>query len=76
MLPKDNLNFQFVWGVVLFIAGIGVFVRIPQVMPQIRTIPHFAGAIGFIYFCFYLLGILLVGGGLKKLVNVYKNYKG
>lgn len=65
---------QFVWGAALLLAGIGVFFRIPQVMPEIKSIPHFADVIGFIYFCFYLLGVLLVGGGIKKLVQTYKKY--
>ncbi len=72
---KDNLRVQLVWGIALCMAGIGVFFRIPQVMPQIKSIPHFLNAIGFIYFSFYLLGILLVAGGVKKLRDVYRKYR-
>ncbi len=61
-----------VWGALLFIAGVGVFFRIPQVMPEIKKIEYFSSAIFFIQFCFYLIGILLVGGGIKK---IYHNYK-
>ena len=66
-----NKNIQIVWGVVLVLAGIGVFFRIPQVMPEIQKIEHFFSAIFFIRFCFYLLGVLLIGGGAKK---IYDNY--
>lgn len=70
-MEKNRATIQFVWGIILVLAGIGVFYRIPQVMPQIEKIEQFSPAIYFIRFCFYLLGILLIGGGLKK---VYHNY--
>lgn len=70
-MEKNREIFQFVWGIILVLAGIGVFYRIPQVMPQIEKIGQFSSAMLFIQFCFYLLGILLIGGGLKK---VYHNY--
>ena len=73
-MTKEKMMIQFIWGDALFLAGIGVFIRIPQVMPQIKAMPQFADVIGFIYFCLYLLGILLVGGGIKKLANAYKKY--
>ena len=67
-----NKNIHIVWGVALILAGIGVFFRIPQVIPEIQKIEHFSSAIFFIRFCFYFLGILLIGGGAKKL---YDNYQ-
>ncbi|MBW1840622.1 MAG: hypothetical protein JRF27_01605 [Deltaproteobacteria bacterium] len=60
-----------VWGAMLAMAGIGVFFRIPQVMPRIEQIEQFSSVLFFIRFSFYLLGILLVGGGAKK---IYDNY--
>jgi len=74
IMTKDKITLQFIWGAALFLAGIGMFFRIPQVMPQIKANPQFADVIGFIYFCLYLLGILLIGGGIKKLANTYKKY--
>lgn len=69
---KNKLFVQMIWGVVLVLAGIGVFFRIPQVMPRIEKMEQFSSAIFFIRFCFYFLGILLVGGGSKK---IYDNYR-
>ncbi len=69
---KNKPFVQMIWGVVLVLAGIGVFFRIPQVMPRIEKMEQFSSAIFFIRFCFYFLGILLVGGGSKK---VYDNYR-
>jgi hypothetical protein len=73
MAENQKSTIQFVWGILLLIAGIGVFFRIPQIMPEIKKIEHFAPYIFFIYFCFYLVGILLVVGGGRK---VYKYLKG
>ncbi len=71
-MEKNKIYFQLIWGILLLLAGVGVFFRIPQVMPQIKTIESFASIIGFIYFCFYMLGFLLVLGGAKK---IYANLK-
>ena len=67
-MPEKQVNqIQIVWAIALILAGLGVFYRIPQVMPRIEQIPRFANAAGFIKFCFYFMGIFLVGGGCKKL---------
>ena len=55
--------------------GIGVFYRIPQVMPDIEKIEQFASMTVYIRFCFYLIGILLIGGGAKKIHANYKRRK-
>lgn len=73
MVKSKNINrFQIAWGIILIVTGMGVFYRIPQVMPQISEIESFKSVIPFIKFCFYLIGIILLGGGIQK---VYKNIK-
>ena len=72
---KTKIHLQLVWGALLLLAGIGVFFRIPQVMPQIKEIPTFSSIIGFIYFCFYLLGVLLIVGGARKIYNNLKKLR-
>jgi hypothetical protein len=71
-MDKNKIHFQLVWGVLLVLAGVGVFYRIPQVMPRLKTIESFSAATWFIYICFYLLGFLLILGGGKK---IYANYR-
>ena len=71
-MTKNKTIFQNFWGVVLVLAGIGVFYRIPQVMPKIEQIEQFSSISYFIRFCFYFMGVMLIGGGSKKL---YDNYK-
>ena len=63
---------QLVWGLLLMFMGIGVFFRIPEVMPQIEQIEYFSSVIPFVRFCFYLLGLFLIVGGIKKLFNNYQ----
>lgn len=67
---------QLVWGSALVLAGVGVFYRIPQVMPRIAEIEQFASIMIFVRFCFYFMGIFLIGGGVKKIYNHFRNTDG
>jgi cobalamin biosynthesis protein CobD/CbiB len=73
MEDKKN-TLQLIWGTLLVLAVIGVFFRIPQLMPKIKKIEQFSSYmfIYFIYFCFYLVGILLIVGGGRKIYNHLK----
>ena len=73
---RNKTFVQTIWGVALVFAGIAVFFRIPQVMPRIEKIEQFSSAMVYIRFCFYLLGILLVGGGSKKIYDNYRKLDG
>ncbi len=73
---RNKTFVQIIWGVALVFAGIAVFFRIPQVMPRIEKIEQFSSAMVYIRFCFYLLGILLVGGGSKKIYDNYRKLDG
>ncbi len=75
-MAKNKNIFQMVWGGILVLVGIGVFYRIPQVMPQIEKIEQFSSIMFFVRFCFYLIGILLVGGGVKKIYSNYQKLEG
>lgn len=70
--PQKNRNIQLVWGSALTLAGIGVFIRIPQVMPELEKIDQFSDVMWFVRFCFYLMGAILIGGGLKKLYHYFR----
>lgn len=71
-MNKNKIFIQIVWGIALVMAGIGVFYMIPQKMAQIEKIEQYSSALALIRFCFYLIGVLLIGGGSKK---IYDNYK-
>ena len=69
MASEDRNTLQIAWGVLLAAAGVGMFFRIPQVAPQIRSIDAFAAAMPFIYFCLYFVAVALVVGGAKKIYD-------
>jgi len=68
-MAKERSAFQFTWGIALILAGIGVFFRIPQVMPRIEQIEQFSTVTIYIRFCFYLMGLVLISGGSKKIYD-------
>jgi hypothetical protein len=72
MADKQVNQVQIIWAVALILAGLGVFYRIPQVMQKVEQIPMFAHAPGIVRFCFYFMGIFLIGGGCKKLYQQYR----
>jgi hypothetical protein len=41
-------------------------------MREIEKIEHFSAYIPFIWFCFYFMSILLIGGGIKKIYHHYR----
>jgi hypothetical protein len=69
---QSKRNVQLIWGGALILMGVAVFFRIPQVMPKLAEMGQSATTIGFIRICFYLLGFILVGGGVKKIMGQFK----
>jgi len=62
----DKKNIRFYYGIVLIAVGLGVFYRIPQVMPQIETIEFFKQKLFLVKLCFYILGVFLIlAGGIR-----------
>ena len=62
----DKKKFRFYYGIVLIAVGLGVFYRIPQVMPQIETIEFFRQKLVLVESCFYILGVFLIlAGGIR-----------
>jgi len=78
MRSKQN-HFQLIWGTALTLAGIGVLVILPHRMEQIRQLrgaEPYAFDMLFLWFCFGLLGVLLIGGGLRKILTHFRNASG
>ena len=71
-MGKKKVFIQLVWGILLVLAGIGVFFRIPAVMTRIESIEQFTPSAFIIRICFYVLGILLIGGGSKKIFDHFQ----
>jgi hypothetical protein len=72
MADKQVNQAQVIWAVVLILAGLGVFYRIPQVMPTIEQIPRFAGASGLSGFVSTSLESSSSGADVKKLIHQYR----
>lgn len=71
-INMDKQKLTFYYGIILIVVGIAVFIRVPQVIPQIESIDFFKNKIGIVKFCSYFLGFLLVlAGGIR----VARNYK-
>jgi len=56
------------------LAGIGIFFRIQQLMPGIKKIEPFSPLI--IYFCLYLVAVLLIAGGARKVYPYVRHTNG
>ena len=44
-------------------------------MPKIEKIEYFRSFMYYIRFCFYLLGVLLIWGGAKRIFENYRKLK-
>lgn len=69
----NKKQFQILYGIVLIAVGIGVFFKVPYVMPKVNAINYFAGATLVIEFSFYLLGGLVALAGVKKIFKFMKS---
>jgi len=72
MATKETLV-QLIWGIALISTGIMMFIYIPQKLDEIRQ--HFSSGIFFLRFCLYMISILLMIGGGKKIYNHFFGMK-
>lgn len=64
---SQKIVFQLIWGILLMLAGIGVIFRVEQVLPRIEAqFEYFTAIRWFVRLSFYLIAIVLIGGGGKK----------
>ncbi len=67
IMENQRSPLQLVWGVALVLAGVGVFYKIPERIPEVlAAFEQLAALKYFVYFCFYLMGILLDRKSDKK----------
>lgn len=74
-LPKSS-PLQAVLGALYVAAGVGVFVMLPRRMAQISEATHReSGSLDmlFLWLCFGLIGLLLIGGGVKKIIAWHRS---
>jgi hypothetical protein len=73
MESNQRYIFQIIYGVLLLLAGVGLFFRIPQVVESMES---YRSSLQFFRICLYIIGCLLVGGGIKKIHINYKQLTG
>jgi uncharacterized membrane protein HdeD (DUF308 family) len=76
LMEKRDAYFHIIWGIVLVLMGVAVIFHVPQQMDKIAKLKEFESVPFFIRFCFYLLGVLLIGGGVQKIVKTYREMTG
>lgn len=72
-MAKPMNTVQLMWGIALVAAGVAVFFRVPVVIQQLQAQQSLQSGAIFFKMCFYLLAILLIGGGGRK---IYQQLKG
>ncbi len=72
---KEKEWFQVAWGMALVGMGVAVFFRISHVMGKVSRIAYFAGVPFLIRLSFYLMAILLIGGGIKKVYGASRSWR-
>jgi uncharacterized membrane protein HdeD (DUF308 family) len=75
---SDNKsNIQLIWGIALAFVGIAVFFKVTQVMPDLEIVQQRTGIhVNVQVFLICLMGVILLGGGIKKLIRYYQLSKG
>jgi hypothetical protein len=71
-MGEKQSSIQLVWGLLLVLAGIGVVVRASLLESQIKTVAGHPATEVFIRICFYVMAILLIGGGIRKIRGYLK----
>lgn len=66
---------QLIWGAALVIMGLAFFFRVSGVMEQIAGIEHYAPVQLFMRIALYLIALILLGGGIKKIYRFFQQKK-
>ena len=75
-MGEKKASIQLVWGIMLVLAGVGVIVRVNLLETEIEALAGQPLSAIFIRICVYVMAILLVGGGLKKIRRYYMSGPG
>ncbi len=65
-------TFQLVWGIALSAVGTMLMFRIPETMQRLQEVVSPSMDMWFTRFSLYLVSIILVGGGVMKIVKHYR----
>ena len=71
-MDKSKAKYQLIWGILLTLMGLSLFIQVPQVMERIAQIEYYASISWFIRIIIYLIAVMLIGGGAKKIFDNFK----
>ena len=71
-MDKSKAVYHVVWGALILLMGVLLFIQVPQVMERITQIEYHRFVLWFIRIIIYLIAVLLIGGGARK---IYENWK-
>ena len=72
-MSEKQSSVQLVWGIALAAAGVGLFFRFPEVIPQLLAkYGAFSAMRYFVYFACYLLAVVLTIGGARKIIAYFR----
>lgn len=74
-MGEKKATIQFVWGLLLVLAGVGVVVKAHLL--DSAEVESFAGrpsSVIFFRICVYVMAILLIGGGVRKIRSHFKKF--
>ena len=74
-MDKSKAIFQAIWGVLLLLMGVLLFFQVPQVMERIAQIEYYAPIKWIIRIIVYVIAVMLIGGGARKIYEHYKHLK-
>lgn len=67
MNDKKN-SMQRIWGIALVFMGAALIFRVPEIIEKLKDTPLFVSGRLFVQFCFYFMSLVLIVGGIKKIL--------
>jgi len=71
--PLVKSNLQLIWGIAYILAGFSVFFNLHKRWPEIVAFSQSLTFTWSIRIAFYLIGIVLIGGGVLKVLHYFKH---
>ena len=75
-MDRGKAIHHVVWGALLLLMGVLLLIQVPQVMERITRIEYHRFVLWFIRIIIYIIALLLIGGGARKIYENYKYLKG
>jgi uncharacterized membrane protein HdeD (DUF308 family) len=67
--PAEKSSMQLYWGIALVLAGVAVLLRNMEIMPKLSEFQSYSKSLVVIFYC---IGIVLIFGGIKKIIHHFK----